>query len=104
MATYQKTILGGVVSQNVKLVVFLDPKTYLEVINEAKSYNIIAKTDSQLIRKILKLFFQDMPMKQMLIEQQKTALNQRDELIEQLRAEINETKIKSKLGKKKRNK
>lgn len=69
-----KTVLGGGVLKNVRLVIFLEPKTYLELINEAKHYKIVAKTDSQLIRAIIFKFINDMPMLTLEIESLKKAL------------------------------
>ena len=89
MAAIIKTMLGGVVARNVKMQVFIDPKLYLEVISEAKHYNINPKNDSELIRKILNLFLKEMPMKTIIIEQQRTTIRNREGLIEKLEGDLN---------------
>ena len=73
-----KTVIGGGVLKNVKLTVFLEAKTYLELVNEARHYNIIAKTDSQLIGKIVFKFIHDMPMLILEIESLKKALAEKN--------------------------
>lgn len=97
---YMKTILGGAVMKNVKLVVFLDTRVYMELIAEAKSYDIVAKTDSQLIGKIIHKFINDMPMYDLQIEQLKKGLANKTVIIEDLRKEIADLKTKKKVKKK----
>ena len=84
MPTNVYTELGGAMAKNVKLQVFLEPTTYLELVNEARNVGITAKTDSELIRKILYRFFQDLPMLTLQVESLKKACAEKNVIIEKL--------------------
>ena len=87
MAKLIKTVMGGVVAKNMRMTVFLSPREYLELVEEAKHYNIAAKNDSQLISKILYKFINEMPMLTVQIRTLKDALIKKNVIIDQLRQE-----------------
>lgn len=97
MATLIKTVMGGIVAKNVKLQVFLEPKMYLELVNEAKRQDIKAKTDSGLICSILNKFLysiDEISALRLQIEQLRKGIANRTSIIEELRAEISDLKPK----------
>jgi regulator of replication initiation timing len=96
---YIKTIIGGIVVKSIRLQVLLDLKAYLELITEAKRMKIEAKNDSQLIQKVIAVFINEIPIIQLENERLKAAVAQKNVLIQDLEAKIDE--IKSKQGKKK---
>lgn len=58
MAKMVVSHLGGVMAKTVRVSVFLEPKTYMEIVNEAHKAGITHRNDSELIRKIIYKFFQ----------------------------------------------
>ncbi len=62
MAKLIKNVGYGIVARSVNLRVFLTPEKYIEAVNESKSYNINAKTDSELINRILDIFIKHFPI------------------------------------------
>lgn len=85
-----KSILGGIVARNVKMQVFIDPKTYLELITEAKHWGIKIKNDSGLINNLIHIFLEQYPLDKITIEQQRRALEDKNKKIAELESVINE--------------
>lgn len=101
MAELVKNILGGLVVKSIRLVVFLEPKTYMELVTEAKTYQITARTDSELINKIIGKFLHEMPILTLQLEQIKQANAKKKVIIEELESKLNEIKTKTKQKSKK---
>jgi hypothetical protein len=71
-------------TRNYCLQVFLEPKQYIEILQEAKATGITFKNDSELIRKILNVFYNDFPALKMQNEALKKAISQRDAIISEM--------------------
>jgi len=92
---------GGAMAKSVMLRVFLEPKTYLELVAEAKNYNIPSRTDSELVGNMLKSFLHIMPVKQIEIEQLRRANDKKQAVIETFEKVIDQKKEVKKSKKKK---
>lgn len=90
-----KTVLGGVIVKNMRLVVFLDPKEYMQTLETSKGLGISAKTDSQLLNKVC-FAFNDIPFLRMKNDTLQIENRNKDCIIDQLRAEIADLKTKKK--------
>lgn len=84
MAEIIKNVGYGIVAKNVRLSVFMTPKRYMEMVTEARSYKINAKSDSEVINRIIDIFIEDIPVLKIEREQMKVALAQKNEVILQL--------------------
>lgn len=91
---YIKNVGYGIVARSVKLQVFLTPQKYLEVVNEAKSYKVNAKTDSELINRVLEIFLTRLPIIRLENDRIKAALIEKNCIIAGLQTELNDFKLK----------
>jgi hypothetical protein len=80
--------LGGVMAKSVRITAFLEPKTYLELINEAKTKGITAKTDSGLLNKIIYYFVNEVPGLTIDIHHKQGVISAQAEKIEALKDEL----------------
>lgn len=95
-----KNVVGsGSMAKSIKLQVFMTPKKYMEIVNEARVYNIVNKTDSGLIDGILDKFLSDLPLLRLERDRMKAALTEKNAVIDQLRNEIQDLKTKKKVKK-----
>ena len=89
-----KTVGYGIVAKNVRISVFMSPKRYMEMVNEAREYKINAKSDSEVVNRILDIFIDDLPIINLERDRLKGAIAQKNNTIMQLQQEINDFKVK----------
>lgn len=83
----------GLMSKSVKLQVFLSPKKYMEMVNEARVYKINARTDSQLFNSIIDIFLEQLPILKLENERIKAAIVEKNATIMQLQQELHDFKL-----------
>jgi len=94
MAKHIVNVAGvGTMVKSVRLTLFLEPKEYFELIAEAKALGINAKSDSVLIRKIIHIVLERLPILSMENERLKKILQEKTSVIRQLE-EMAESKTK----------
>lgn len=94
-----RNIIGcGNIAKSVRLQIFLDAKMYFEILQEAKALDIKWRNDSELIRKILFKFFNDLPMQTLQIETLKQQKAQLQSVIDELEHKATEQQGKKKNG------
>lgn len=102
MAHLIKNVGYGIVAKSVKLQVFLTPEKYIQAVEELKSLNFGARTDSGLINKILDIFIDQLPKLKIENQRQSWVIEKKNATIKELQEELNEIKLfKAKNDKKK---
>jgi len=88
-------------AKTLRIQVLMDPRQYIEAVNQAQQYKIKAKNDSQLLTRIVELFLNEIPANRLFVEQLKQAIDKKNAVISDLQEQIQNLKLQKLKGGKK---